>query len=281
MFWHECDEQRKLARERKQERSQKKACPSSQIATTTTTKEAGAIKPVSKSRTHLFFPVFFAPAGQCGGKCRHRHVKASQRQVRDKRRKDVFGPETARWPWPSEKVVDDGSFAGNLAGHAWRRSRSRCGRRRGGRRRRHGVARVGAFEGCVLPREGLVKPQDDGNVPTAVAIVGCRPNGDQAAVKKLPVALHDQLVGPGNEREPVHVEELVGLGLPEKIACSSWRKRPSLDVLLWVGPEQVTHAAVVWDFLLPVDEPDFVQTLETRAQPAVDAENAVPAALAA
>lgn len=60
MFWHECDEQRKLARERKQERSQKKACPSSQIATTTTTKEAGAIKPVSKSRTHLFFPPFFS-----------------------------------------------------------------------------------------------------------------------------------------------------------------------------------------------------------------------------
>ena len=77
--------------------------------------------------------------------------------------------------------------------------------------------------------------------PTAaVAVVGGAEDGDHVLVVAPVVALHDQLVGPGDEGELVGVVELLGDVLAEGVARASRRNAPAAPVV-WVGPEQVTH----------------------------------------
>ena len=75
-----------------------------------------------------------------------------------------------------------------------------------------------------------------------------------------------------NEREvvlPIEVADDVGA---EEEARTTRRQAPAFD-LIRVGPEQVAHGAFVGDFLLAVDEADFVDGVDEGREAAVHAED--------
>ncbi|KAG7807102.1 hypothetical protein KL921_004526 [Ogataea angusta] len=131
-----------------------------------------------------------------------------------------------------------------------------------------------AVEDGVAAVEVVVEGEHGGDVAAAVAVVGRRPHGHQAAVKHLLVALHDQLVGARDEAEVVLEQKPLGLGVAEQVPGAARRHRPGRDVLLGVRPQQVAHEPVVRDLLLAVDQPDLVDRLDRRAQAAVHAQHA-------
>ncbi|KAG7730348.1 hypothetical protein KL933_000143 [Ogataea haglerorum] len=138
-----------------------------------------------------------------------------------------------------------------------------------------------AVEDGVVAVEVVVERQHGSHVAAPVAVVGRRPDGHEAAVEHLLVALHDQLVGAGNQTEAVFEQKPLGLGVAEQVARAARRHRPGRDVFLGVGPQQVAHEPVVRDLLFAVDQPDLVDRLDRRAQPAVHAQHAAVRARAA
>ena len=76
----------------------------------------------------------------------------------------------------------------------------------------------------------------------------------------------------GDEGEVVAVVEMLdNVGAEEK-ASAPRRESPAVD-LVGVGPEEVAHCAFVRDFLLAVDESDFVDRVDEGREAAVDAED--------
>ena len=57
------------------------------------------------------------------------------------------------------------------------------------------------------------------------------------------VSLHDELVGPGDEREPVGVVERLADVLAEGVAGAAGRDAPATAVV-GVGPQEVAHRAL-------------------------------------
>ena len=43
--------------------------------------------------------------------------------------------------------------------------------------------------------------------------------------------------------------------------------------LLWIWPDQITECTLVWNLLVPLDEPDLVQGPDVRRQSSMDTEN--------
>ena len=74
----------------------------------------------------------------------------------------------------------------------------------------------------ILPCSGEVK--DGGNVPTTVAVVGCRPHGDQLVVKHELDALMDQLVCPADQGQVVQVHKLDRQGDKRERGGGRWTK---------------------------------------------------------
>lgn len=58
---------------------------------------------------------------------------------------------------------------------------------------------------------------------------------------------------------------------PERVPGSPRTDSPAMPIV-WVAPEQVTHRALVWHFLDPVQGPDVVQRVQRRTQAPVQAE---------
>ncbi|KAG7872084.1 hypothetical protein KL916_003422 [Ogataea parapolymorpha] len=138
-----------------------------------------------------------------------------------------------------------------------------------------------AVKDGIIAVEVVVERQHGGHVAAAIAVVGRRPHGHEAAVKHLFVALHDQLVGARNETEVVLEQESLGFGVAKQVAGSARRHRPGRDVFFRVRPQQVAHEPVVRDLLFAVDQPDLVDRLDCRAQSAVHAQHAAVRARAA
>ena len=77
---------------------------------------------------------------------------------------------------------------------------------------------------------------------------------------------------PCDQREvvlPIEVTDDVGA---EEEAGAARREAPAFN-LVRVGPEKVAHGALVGDFLLAVDEADFVDGVDERGEAAMDAED--------
>eukprot|EP00303_Exanthemachrysis_gayraliae_P002182 CAMPEP_0206002310 /NCGR_PEP_ID=MMETSP1464-20131121/2663_1 /ASSEMBLY_ACC=CAM_ASM_001124 /TAXON_ID=119497 /ORGANISM="Exanthemachrysis gayraliae, Strain RCC1523" /LENGTH=117 /DNA_ID=CAMNT_0053375647 /DNA_START=344 /DNA_END=694 /DNA_ORIENTATION=+ len=90
-------------------------------------------------------------------------------------------------PQPSEEVV------GAPRGEVWHLAELR------GRR----------LKGLEAGLEAALELEGGGHVAAPVAVVGRGPHGDEALVEHPLVALHDELVGPGNLAEVVGVQELL------------------------------------------------------------------------
>ena len=67
------------------------------------------------------------------------------------------------------------------------------------------------------------------------------------------------------------IEPLHDIPAEEK-ACTARGETPAFDVV-WVGPEEVAHAAFVGYFLLTVDKADLIHAVDERREPAMNAKN--------
>ena len=120
--------------------------------------------------------------------------------------------------------------------------------------------------------QGVVELHERGLVAAAVAVVGRAEDGDDVLVVRPVVALHDQLVGARNERQPVAVVEALGDVHAKREPGAARRDAPAVAVVR-VGPQQVAHRTLVRHLLDAVQRPDAVQRRHVRRQAPVQAEN--------
>ena len=106
------------------------------------------------------------------------------------------------------------------------------------------------------PAPYLTQEASAGSTP--VAVVGRGPHCHQLVIEHGLVAIHDQLVRSADEADLVGLVEAAADVATEKVASATRAEAPALDVL-WVRPQQVTHAAIVGHLLLAVDGPDLQQ----------------------
>ena len=108
----------------------------------------------------------------------------------------------------------------------------------------------------------LIDVEDGGDVSTSVAVVGCRPNGDEVLVfEPVSEAVHDQLMGSSDEFEIVDVVKLGGDAGAEKPSGTSWGKSPSFN-LFWVGPHQVAEGTLVRNLHASFEQADLVESFD-------------------
>jgi hypothetical protein len=114
--------------------------------------------------------------------------------------------------------------------------------------------------------------QKRSQIPATVTIVWGRPYcRDIFVLEQFLVTLLHQLVGPGNETQPVVVVELVDHFRSEQPAHAPVVLRPPLDVLR-VRPHQISKGPFSRYLLKPVYLPDLIKSVDIRRQPSVDAE---------
>ena len=118
----------------------------------------------------------------------------------------------------------------------------------------------------------LAQLQDRRHIAAAIAVIRGGPNGHDAAVKHLLVALHDELVGAGHEGQVVFVVKLLDNVAAKQESRAARAQTPTFN-LVRVGPQQIAHGAFVWHFLFSVDQPDFVHRVDERGEPTVDAQD--------
>lgn len=77
-----------------------------------------------------------------------------------------------------------------------------------------------------------------------------------------------------NEGQAVVVVESLRDVLPESVSGTTGRYSPTAPVI-WVGPQQVAHGALVRHFLYAVERPDVVERVDTGRETAVETEDLV------
>lgn len=145
--------------------------------------------------------------------------------------------------------------------------------------------------------EVLVDLHDGGLVAAAVAVVGGREDCDDLRAKKskgqhslscphrrllarrthisllTPIEpIHDQLMCPRHQCQPIVMVKRLRDVLPERVACTTRADTPSTAVV-WVRPEEVTHGTLVRHLLDTVDGADVVQSVDGGGETAVQAKD--------
>lgn len=86
------------------------------------------------------------------------------------------------------------------------------------------------------------------------------------------VALHDQLMSPGDQCEAVGVVESLGDVLAKGVSSATRGNSPATTVIR-VRPQQITHGTLMWDFLESVQGPDVVQCVYGGGEATMQAED--------
>lgn len=130
-----------------------------------------------------------------------------------------------------------------------------------------------SVEGLERVLELFVDVEEGGDVATSVAVVWRGPDGHEVLVLEPElVAVHDELVGTGDQIDVVDVIEF-GSDLGSKEPSSTSRRHgPGLDVF-GVGPHEIAEGALVRDLHASVDQPDLVDGLDLGRQSSVDTEH--------
>jgi hypothetical protein len=119
----------------------------------------------------------------------------------------------------------------------------------------------------------LVDKHDRSDISTAIAIIRCRPDSDEVRVLEPEFeAVHDQLMGTGDQAQAVDVVKLGSDLGAEQPSSASGGDRPRVDII-GVGPHQVAVGAFMGDFLSPLDEADLIEGLNVGRKTTVDAED--------
>jgi len=77
-------------------------------------------------------------------------------------------------------------------------------------------------------------------------VIRCREKGDELSFRKKFVAVFHHLVSSTNEVEVVLLQEFGHDIPPESVAYTPIVVPPARYVLLWIGPQQIAHQALVW-----------------------------------
>ena len=120
--------------------------------------------------------------------------------------------------------------------------------------------------------EGIVQLHDWCLVSTSVAIIGCWEDCDHVSIMWPIVSLHNQLMCPWNQGQPVWMVECLGYILSKGISCSSWRDSPASSVIR-IRPKKIAHGAFMRNLLQPVECSDVVQSINTRRESSMKTEN--------
>jgi hypothetical protein len=75
-------------------------------------------------------------------------------------------------------------------------------------------------------------------------------------VKHVLVAFHDQLMRTRNQRDIVGAIELSNHIAAKQVAGTTRTQAPAIN-LLGIRPQQVAHGAIVWYFLLAINQTDL------------------------
>lgn len=109
----------------------------------------------------------------------------------------------------------------------------------------------------------LINLHDCGLVAATVTVIRCGKYRDNVSVLAPVVALHDQLMGSGDQGQAVVVVESLADVLSEGVASTSGAYSPTASVV-GVTPEQIAHGALVGHFLDSVESADVVEGIDAR-----------------
>jgi len=109
----------------------------------------------------------------------------------------------------------------------------------------------------------LVDFHDSSLISTSVTIVGCGEDGNDIFVMTPVVALHDKLMSSRNQCQSIIVVELLTYILAEGISSSARTDTPSRSIV-GIGPEKVTHGALMRHLLHTVLVHDVVKRVDGR-----------------
>lgn len=109
----------------------------------------------------------------------------------------------------------------------------------------------------------FVNLHDRGLVAAAVTVIGSREYRDDISVLTPVVALHDQLMGSGDQRQTVVVVESLADVLAESVTSTSGTDSPTASVI-GITPKQIAHGSLVGHLLDSVERTDVVQRVDAR-----------------
>jgi hypothetical protein len=101
-----------------------------------------------------------------------------------------------------------------------------------------------------------------------------REDCNYVAILRPIIALHDQLMSSGHEREAIVVVEGLGNVLPKGVACTSGGYTPPAAVIR-VGPQQIAHGALMRHFLDAVQGSNIIKGVYTGGQSSVKTKDLV------
>lgn len=111
-------------------------------------------------------------------------------------------------------------------------------------------------------------------IAAPVTVIGCRKDRHDCLIVAPIVPVHDELVGPADQREGVPFVELLRHVLSKGKAGAAGRNAPPAAIV-GVGPEQVAHGALVGDLLDAVELADVIEGINAGGEAAVQTENGV------
>jgi hypothetical protein len=101
-----------------------------------------------------------------------------------------------------------------------------------------------------------------------------RENRDNVPILRPVVSLHDQLMRPRHQCQPIVVIERFRDILSKRVPSSSRRYAPAAPIIR-IAPQKIAHRSFVGDFLDSVERSDVVERVDGGAQTAVEAEDLV------
>lgn len=109
----------------------------------------------------------------------------------------------------------------------------------------------------------LVNFHDCGLVAATVTVIGSREYCDDISVLTPVVALHNQLMGSGDQCQTVVVVESLTDVLAESVTSTSGTDSPTASVIR-ITPKQIAHGSLMGYLLDSVERADVVQCVDAR-----------------
>ena len=113
-----------------------------------------------------------------------------------------------------------------------------------------------------------------GLVAAPIAVVRGGEDGDNVALMRPVVAVHDELMGARDSSQVVRVVELLANVLSEAVAGATRADTPTASVVR-VRPEQVADRSLVRRLLHSVQLTDLIERVNTRRKTAMQAKHLV------
>lgn len=82
----------------------------------------------------------------------------------------------------------------------------------------------------------------------------------------------DKLMSSTDEAQIIDVHKFVGDLAAKQVASTPRTCEPGVDVI-WVRPQQVAEGSLLWDFSIPIDCPNLIQSLYFRRKSSVNTQN--------